>query len=81
MLLDLTPLKISRDYRLLFFGQLISFFGSMMTFIVVPWQMFQLTKSSQMVGFLYLAEFVRWFASPSSAARSPTLSTVAGCCG
>jgi MFS family permease len=58
MLLDLTPLKISRDYRLLFFGQLISFFGSMMTFIVVPWQMFQLTKSSQMVGFLYLAEFV-----------------------
>ena len=58
MLLDLTPLKVSRDYRLLFFGQLISFFGSMMTFIVVPWQMFQLTKSSQMVGFLYLAEFV-----------------------
>lgn len=58
MLLDLTPLKISRDYRLLFFGQLISFFGSMMTFIIVPWQMFQLTKSSQMVGFLYLAEFV-----------------------
>jgi MFS family permease len=58
MLLDLMPLKISRDYRLLFFGQLISFFGSMMTFIVVPWQMFQLTKSSQMVGFLYLAEFV-----------------------
>ena len=35
MLLDLSPLKASRDYRLLFFGQLISFFGSMMTFIVV----------------------------------------------
>lgn len=58
MLLDITPLKISRDYRLLFFGQLISFFGSMMTFIVVPWQMYQLTGSSAMVGYIYLAEFV-----------------------
>lgn len=58
MLLDLSPLKTSRDYRLLFTGQLVSFFGSMMTFIVVPWQMYQLTKSSAMVGYIYLAEFV-----------------------
>ncbi len=58
MLLDLSPLKASRDYRLLFFGQLVSFFGSMMTFIVVPWQMYQLTGSSAMVGYIYLAEFV-----------------------
>src|SRR5437016_13907031 len=58
MLLDLSPLKVSRDYRLLFIGQLVSFFGSMMTFIVVPWQMYQLTQSSAMVGYIYLAEFV-----------------------
>jgi MFS family permease len=58
MLLDLTPLRVSRDYRLLFFGQLVSFFGSMMTFIVVPVQMYQLTGSNAMVGFIYLAEFV-----------------------
>ena len=58
MFLDLTPLKISRDYRLLFFGQLVSFFGSMMTFIIVPWQMYHLTQSSAMVGYIYLAEFV-----------------------
>ena len=61
MLLDLSPLKASRDYRLLFFGQLVSFFGSMMTFIVVPWQMYQLTQSSAMVGYLALAEFVPMF--------------------
>src|SRR5436190_8434169 len=61
MLLDLSPLKASRDYRLLFFGQLVSFFGSMMTFIVVPWQMFQLTQSSAMVGYIALAEFVPMF--------------------
>jgi MFS family permease len=58
MFVDLSPLKASRDYRLLFFGQLVSFFGSMMTFIVVPWQMYQLTQSSAMVGYIYLAEFV-----------------------
>src|SRR2546423_11511072 len=61
MLLDLSPLRVSRDYRLLFFGQLVSFFGSMMTFIIVPWQMYQLTQSSAMVGYLALAEFVPMF--------------------
>lgn len=58
MLLDITPLKVSRDYRLLFFGQLVSFFGSMMSFIIVPWQMYRLTQSNAMVGYIYLAEFV-----------------------
>ena len=58
MLLDLSPLRVSRDYRLLFFGQLVSFFGSMITFVVVPWQMYQLTRSNAMVGYIALAEFV-----------------------
>lgn len=59
--IDISPLRVSRDYRLLFFGQLVSFFGSMMTFIVVPWQVYQLTNSSAMVGYIYLAEFVPMF--------------------
>lgn len=58
MLLDITPLRVSRDYRLLFFGQLISFFGAMITFVVVPWQMYQITKSNAMVGLIFFAEFV-----------------------
>lgn len=61
MFLDISPLRVSRDYRLLFFGQLVSFFGSMMTFIVVPWQMYQITQSSAMVGYIYLAEFIPMF--------------------
>src|ERR1700733_456550 len=61
LFLDLTPLRASRDYRLLFFGQLVSFFGSIMTFIVVPWQMYQLTQSSAMVGYIALAQFVPMF--------------------
>ncbi len=55
---DLTPLNYSRDYRLLFIGQAVSSFGSMMTYVVLPWQMYQLTKSSFGVGMLSLVEFV-----------------------
>ena len=33
----------------------------MMTFIVVPWQMYQLTQSSAMVGYISIAEFVPMF--------------------
>ncbi len=62
MLLDITPLKISRDYRLLFFGQMLSFFGSMVTFIVVPVHMYALTGSTLYVGLLGVAEFIPMFA-------------------
>src|SRR5882762_7479343 len=58
MLIDITPLKISRDYRLLFFGQLISAFGSAMAFVVVPVQVYQLTGSTLLVGLLSASEFV-----------------------
>jgi len=43
MFIDISPLRISRDYRLLFIGQLISAFGSVMAFVVVPVQVYQLT--------------------------------------
>ena len=52
------PLRISRDYRLLFLSQTISFFGSMMSFVVLPWQMYQLTHSSLLVGLLGVTEFI-----------------------
>ena len=57
MLLDISPLRISRDYRLLFFGQLISAFGTAMTFVVIPVQVYQLTGSTLLVGLLSVAEF------------------------
>jgi MFS family permease len=57
MLLDISPLKISRDYRLLFFGQLVSAFGTAMSFVVVPVQVYQLTGSTLLVGLLSVAEF------------------------
>lgn len=56
--LDITPLLVLRDYRLLFFGQIISAFGSMMSFVAIPVQMYQLTNSSLMVGLIGAAEFI-----------------------
>ncbi|MDT5159591.1 MAG: hypothetical protein QOH51_3948 [Acidobacteriota bacterium] len=59
--LDLTPLGESREFRLLFAGQAVSFFGSMMTFVALPWQMYRLTRSPLAVGMLGVAEFVPIF--------------------
>ncbi|QOY86473.1 MFS transporter [Paludibaculum fermentans] len=58
LLPDLSPLKRSRDFRLLYVGQLISGFGSALTYVVLPVQMYQLTRSTAMVGLLGVAEFV-----------------------
>jgi len=58
MFIDITPLKISRDYRLLYFGQLISTFGSAIGFVVAPVQVYQLTGSTLLVGLLSASEFV-----------------------
>lgn len=58
MLLDITPLKVSRDYRLLFIGQFISAFGTAISFVVLPVQVFSLTESTFMVGMLGAVEFV-----------------------
>lgn len=56
--IDLTPLRTSRDFRLLFTGQFVSSFGSSISYVVLPWQMYQLTKSNFAVGMLGLAEFL-----------------------
>ena len=57
LLPDLSPLKRSGDFRLLYFGQMISGFGSALTYVVLPVQMYQLTQSTVMVGLLGVAEF------------------------
>ena len=58
LFLDLTPLRQGRDFRLLFFGQLVSFAGSMITFVALPFQMYELTRSTLQVGVLGVCEFV-----------------------
>ncbi len=53
---DLTPLRRHRDFRLLFIGRMVSLFGSMITSVAVPYQVYQLTHSVLLVGMLGLAE-------------------------
>lgn len=52
MFIDLSPLKNNPQYRKLFIGQTVSFFGSMMTYVAVPFQAYEITKSSFHVGLI-----------------------------
>jgi predicted MFS family arabinose efflux permease len=50
ILLNLGPLRASRDFRLLFAAQLVSMIGSQLTVVAVPFQVYALTRSSLQVG-------------------------------
>ena len=58
LLLDTTPLRASRDFRLLWIGQAVSFVGTTVTIAALPYQVFQETGSSVAVGLLGLAQLV-----------------------
>jgi MFS family permease len=54
--IDLTPLRASPDFRRLFVGQALSEFGTQITFVAVPLQVYVRTRSTAMVGLLALCE-------------------------
>ena len=56
VLLDVSPVTESREFRLLFTGQLVSFFGRQLTIVASAFQIFLLTNSSLQVGLLSLAQ-------------------------
>ena len=58
MLINLTPLIRYREYRLLFLGQFISGLGSMLTYVALPYQIFQITGSSLAVGLVGIVQLV-----------------------
>ena len=55
--MDLRPLR-RRDFRLLYAAQSVSFLGTMVTYVALPWQMYVLTQSSFAVGALGVVELV-----------------------
>jgi MFS family permease len=57
-IIDTGPVRRHRDFRLLCLGQLVTFLGSMLTFVAMPYQVYQLTGSSLAVGLLGLAELL-----------------------
>ncbi len=60
--MDTTPLRESRDFRLLFIGQLISMLGSQLTVVAIPYQVFEMTHSSLQVGAISLAQLFPFIA-------------------
>lgn len=58
MWIDLKPLKRNRDFRFAYFGQFISFFGTMMSWVALPYQIYHLTNSTLAVGLLGIVELI-----------------------
>jgi MFS family permease len=57
-LLNFSLLKKNKNFRLLYLGQFISFFGTMITGIAVPYQIYQLTHSTLIVGLISLIQLL-----------------------
>jgi MFS family permease len=56
--LDLTPLRTSRDYRLVFIGGGVSGFGSFITYVTIPFQVAAITHDPLAVGLLGVCELL-----------------------
>jgi len=58
ILIDFAPLRESRDFRLLFVGQLVSTLGSQLTVVAIPFQIYRETHSSLQVGLVSIGQLV-----------------------
>jgi len=58
MFLDVSPLRRHRDFRFVFVGQLVSGFGSFLTYVALPVQIYDLTQSSWAVGMVGTVQLV-----------------------
>jgi MFS family permease len=58
ILVDVAPLRESRDFRLLFLGQLVATLGSQLTVVAIPYQIYAETHSSLQVGAVSLVQLV-----------------------
>ena len=55
---DTTPLRTSRDFRLLFLAGTVFYLGGMVSYVALPYQLYRLTGSSFAVGALGIVELV-----------------------
>lgn len=56
--IDITPLRSSRDFRLLFGAGSVFYLGQMVTYVAVPAQVYAITRSNTAVGVLGVVEVV-----------------------
>ena len=57
-MVDLTPLRTSRDFRILLVAGTVTYLGAMVTYVALPWQLYKLTGSNFAVGLLGAVELV-----------------------
>ena len=55
---DVTPLRESRDFRLLFWAGTVFYLGGMVSYVALPFQLYQLTRSNFAVGALGIVELI-----------------------
>lgn len=60
---DMAPFRHSRQFRLLYTGQSAGFAGLMISYVAMPYQAYQLTHSSLVVGLLSFTELVPMIAA------------------
>ena len=56
--IDFSPLRTSREFRLLWTGQVVSFLGSQITYVALQYQVYEQTRSTLAVGLMALCELV-----------------------
>lgn len=56
--MDVTPLRTSRDFRLLFVAGTVFYLGGMISYVAIPYQLYTLTGSNAAVGLIGLVELV-----------------------
>jgi MFS family permease len=55
---DITPLRTSRDFRILFVAGTVFYLGAMVSYVALPYQVYKLTGSNFAVGAIALVELV-----------------------
>ena len=58
LFLDLTPIRVSGDFRRLWIGQTLSLVLGEVTYVALPFQVYELTKSTAAVGAIAIVELV-----------------------
>ena len=58
MAIDIRPLRESPQFRRLWIGQSISLIGSQISFVAIPYQVYELTHSTFLVGLIALCELI-----------------------
>src|SRR6476620_7201067 len=56
--INISLLRRNRNFRFLYIGQFVSFLGTMITSVALPYQIYHLTQSTLMVGLLSLFQLL-----------------------